>query len=112
MEETTAHHDINYTIPKFSSPSPSQYFILGMVPTSCWSPTRPPSLCLQCRPAGRCCCILFFMESLRNKHHLSLSTHRSKDAFKESLELVWKGRCEAPERMGTGNSSFQKPFDC
>lgn len=91
MEVTTAHHDIKHTIPKFLSPSSSQHFILGMVSTSCWSPTCPPSFCLQCRPAGRCCCILFIMESLRNKHHLFLSTPRSKDAFKESRELVWRG---------------------
>lgn len=91
MEETTAQHDIKHTIPKFPAPSHSQHFILGMVPMSCWSPTCPSSLCLQCRPAGRRCCLLFFMESLRNKHHLSLSTPRSNNAFKESLELLWRG---------------------
>lgn len=91
MEETTAHHNIKHTIPKFPAPSPSQHFILGMVSTSCWNPMCSPSLSLQCRPAGRSSCILFFMESLRNKHHLSLSTPGSKDASKESLELVWRG---------------------
>lgn len=91
MEETTVQHDIKHTVPKFPAPSLSQHFILGMVPMSCWSPKCLPSLCLQCGPAGRCCCILFFMESLRIKHHLSLSTPRSKDDFKESLELLWRG---------------------
>lgn len=32
MEETTAHHDAKHTILKFPAPSPSQHFILGMVP--------------------------------------------------------------------------------
>lgn len=111
MEETTAHHNIKHTIPKFPAPSPSQHFILGMVPTSCWNPMCPPpasvsSVDLQAGAAASC--------SLWKALGISITFPYPPLGAKMLLRKAWSwcggGQCEAPERTGTGNSSFQKPF--
>lgn len=109
--ESKVCHGAKHPVPKFPTSPPSQDPVPGDgVPCPAGAPRPPPSLCLQRGPAGRSCCILFFMKRLRKKHHLPLPSPRRKDAFNEILELVQRGSVQGSGEDGERLRSLSKAF--